>query len=170
MIITQENFIIKNYTMQEIKTNNLLNRRVGAMLVATGVLSRVMALQEYAVQKFEITPEQYLVLSIIMDSGGELYQRQISEITYKDRPNITRIINILESKGLVKRIEDVNKRKIYKIAMTEAGVAMRNKIQPTMYKLRAITTNGISDDDLRQTLMILEKMLLNMHDKVSLQI
>ena len=54
--------------------------------------------------------------------------------------------------------------------MTEAGVAMRNKIQPTMYKLRAITTNGISDDDLRQTLMILEKMLLNMHDKVSLQI
>ena len=75
--------------MQEIKTNNLLNRRVGAMLVATGVLSRVMALQEYAVQKFEITPEQYLVLSIIMDSGGELYQRQISEITYKDRPNIT---------------------------------------------------------------------------------
>lgn len=156
--------------MQEIKTNNLLNRRVGAMLVATGVLSRVMALQEYAVQKFEITPEQYLVLSIIMDSGWELYQRQISEITYKDRPNITRIINILESKGLVKRIEDVNKRKIYKIAMTEAGVAMRNKIQPTMYKLRAITTNGISDDDLRQTLMILEKMLLNMHDKVSLQI
>lgn len=156
--------------MQEIKTNNLLNRRVGAMLVATGVLSRVMALQEYAVQKFEITPEQYLVLSIIMDSGGELYQRQISEITYKDRPNITRIINILESKGLVKRIEDVNKRKIYKIAMTEAGVAMRNKIQPTMYKLRAITTNGISDDDLRRTLMILEKMLLNMHDKVSLQI
>lgn len=156
--------------MQEIKTNNLLNRRVGAMLVATGVLSRVMALQEYAVQKFEITPEQYLVLSIIMDSGGELYQRQISEITYKDRPNITRIINILESKGLVKRIEDVNKRKIYKIAMTEAGVAMRNKIQPTMYKLRAITTNGISDDDLRQTLMIMEKMLLNMHDKVSLQI
>ena len=69
MMITQENFIIKIYTMQETKTNNLLNKRVGAMLVATGVLSRVMALQEFAVQKFEITPEQYLVLSIIMDAG-----------------------------------------------------------------------------------------------------
>ncbi len=156
--------------MQETKTNNLLNKRVGAMLVATGVLSKVMALQEYAVQKFEITPEQYLVLSIIMDSGGALYQRQISEITYKDRPNITRIINILEEKGLVRRIVDVNKRKVYKITMTEAGVAMRNKIQPTMYKLRAITTNGISDDDLRQTLYILEQMLLNMRSKVTLQI
>ena len=170
MMITQENFIIKIYTMQETKTNNLLNKKVGAMLVATGVLSRVMALQEFAVQKFEITPEQYLILSIIMDAGGNLYQRQISEITYKDRPNVTRIINILENKGLVKRIEDVNKRKIYKIAITQQGIEMRKKIQPTMYKLRAITTDGISDDDLEKTLLLLEKMQLNMKDKVSMQI
>ena len=170
MIITQENFITKFYTMQETQTNNLLNKKVGAMLVATGVLSRVMALQEYAFQKFEITPEQYLVLSIIMDAGKDLYQRQISEITYKYRPNISRIINILEEKGLVKRIEDVNKRKIFKISITQKGIEMRKQIQPTMFKLRAITTNGISDEDLNKTLHILEKMLLNMKDKVTMQI
>ncbi len=150
--------------------NNLLNKKVGAMLVATGVLSRVMALQTYAQKGFEITPEQYLVLSIIMDSGGELYQRQISEITYKDRPNVTRIINILEEKGLVRRIEDVNKRKIYKVAVTDAGIAMRKKIKPTMLELRAITTEGIDDEDLQKTLKILEKMLKNMKDKAILQI
>ena len=150
--------------------NNLLNKKVGAMLVATGVLSRVMALQTYAQKGFEITPEQYLVLSIIMDSGGELYQRQISEITYKDRPNVTRIINILEEKGLVRRIEDVNKRKIYKVAVTDAGIAMREKIKPTMWELRAITTEGIDDEDLQKKLKILEKMLKNMKDKASLQI
>ncbi len=170
MIITQEDFKIKFLTMQETQTNNLLNKKVGAMLVATGILSRVMALQEYAVQKFEITPEQYLILSIIMDSGTELYQRQISEITYKDRPNVSRILNILEEKGLIKRIEDVNKRKIHKIAITEKGIALRKKIQPTMYKLRAITTEGISDEDLEKTLQILEKMQINMKDKVTLQI
>ncbi|MBS4759273.1 MAG: winged helix-turn-helix transcriptional regulator [Clostridium sp.] len=156
--------------MQETQTNNLLNKKVGAMLVATGILSRVMALREYALQQFEITPEQYLVLSIIMDSGTELYQRQISEITYKDRPNITRIINILENLGLVKRIEDVNKRKVYKIAITEKGIEMRKKIQPTMFKLRAITTQGISEEELEKTLQILEKMQINMADKVTLQI
>lgn len=150
--------------------NNLLNKKVGALLVATGVLSRVMASQTYAQKGFEITPEQYLVLSIIMDSGGELYQRQISEITYKDRPNVTRIINILEEKGLVRRIEDVNKRKIYKVAVTDAGIAMRKKIKPIMLELRAITTEGIDDEDLQKTLKILEKMLKNMKDKAILQI
>lgn len=168
-MITQQNIIIKNLTMQE-ETNNLLNKKVGAMLVATGILSRVMALQEYAARNFEITPEQYLILSIIMDSGVELYQRQISEITHKDRPNISRIINILEEHGLVKRIEDSNKRKIYKIAITEKGKELRLKIQPTMYKLRAITTAGISDEDLEKTLKVLEKMQTNMRDKVTLQI
>ena len=156
--------------MQETQANNLLNKKVGAMLVATGILSRVMALQEYAVKKYEITPEQYLVLSIIMDAGTELYQRQISEITYKDRPNVSRIINILENQGLVKRIEDVNKRKIFKIAITQKGIELRKKIQPTMYELRAVTTEGISNEDLEKTLKILEKMQLNMIDKVKLQI
>ncbi len=156
--------------MQEKQKNNLLNKRVGAMLVATGVMSRVMALQLYAEKGFEITPEQYLILSIIMDSGGELYQRQISEITHKDRPNVTRIINILESMGLVKRVEDVNKRKIYKVAVTQKGIELRKKIQPTMYELRAITTKGISDKDLEFTLRILEQMQENMKDHVKLHI
>lgn len=171
MMITQEDDNIKKYTMQETETgNNLLNKKVGAMLVATGVLSRVMALQTYALKGFEITPEQYLVLSIIMDSGGELYQRQISEITYKDRPNVTRIINILEEKGLVKRTEDSNKRKIYKVSVTQKGIDMRLKIRPTMFDLRAITTDGINEDDLQKTLEILEHMQNNMRDKVNLQI
>ncbi len=39
-----------------------------------------------------------------------------------------------------------------------------------MYELRAITTAGISNDDLEKTLKILEKMQLNMIDKVKLQI
>lgn len=156
--------------MPEKYKNNLLNKRVGAMLVATGFMSRMMALQTFAERGFEITPEQYLILSIIMDSGSELYQRQISEITFKDRPNVSRIINILETMELVKRIEDVNKRKIYKIAITQKGIEMRKQIQPTMFELRAITTKGISEKDLEFTLNILEQVQDNMKDKVTLHI
>lgn len=155
--------------MSEKQKNYLLNKRVGAMLVATGVLSRVMALQAFAEKKFEITPEQYLILSIIMDSG-ELYQRQISEITYKDRPNVSRIINILEDLKLVKRVDDVNKRKIFKLVATELGKEMRLKIQPTMLELRAITTKDIDNNDLETCLSVLEQMQENMKDKAILQI
>ncbi len=146
----------------------MLRTRLGAMLVSTGILSRMLALQIYSEKGFEITPEQYLVLSLIVDYGGELYQRQISEITFKDRSNVTRIINILESKGLVKRVKDTNKRMIYKIAVTAKGIETREKIKPTAMEIKALTTKGIADKDIEFTLEILEKMQLNMWDKVAL--
>ena len=156
--------------MPEKTRNNLLNKRVGAMLTTTGFMSRMMSSQFFAEKGYLITPEQYLILSIIMDAGGSLYQRQISEITYKDRPNVTRIINILENMGLVKRVEDVNKRKVFKVLVTEKGIEARKKIQPTMYDLRAITTKNISEEDLEFSLRILEQMQVNMLEHVKLHI
>lgn len=149
--------------------NNPLYKRVGATLSAAGVLSRLIALQTFAEKGFEITPEQYLTLGLLVDNG-ELYQRQISEITYKDRPNVSRIINILEEKGLVKRVDDSNGRKIFKIVVTEEGRKMREKILPTMWEIRNLTTKGISNEDLEKCLQTLGQMCENMKEKVIQQI
>ena len=149
--------------------NNPLRKRVGAMLVATGILSRGLTLQTFAENGFDITPEQYLILSLLYEHG-ELYQRQISELTYKDRPNVSRIINILENKGLVKRVNDSNGRQINKIIMTEKGKELREKIHPVSVEIRKIVTKDIAIEDLEKCLAILNQMLDNMKDKVILQI
>ena len=149
--------------------NNPLRKRVGAMLVATGVLSRGLTLQTFAENGFDITPEQYLILSLLYEHG-ELYQRQISELTYKDRPNVSRIINILENKGLVRRVNDSNGRQINKIIMTEKGKELREKIHPVSVEIRKIVTKDIAIEDLEKCLAILNQMLDNMKDKVILQI
>ncbi len=149
--------------------NNPLRKRVGAMLVATGVLSRGLSLQTFTEKGFDITPEQYLILSLLVENG-ELYQRQISELTYKDRPNVSRIINILEEKDLVKRIPDSNGRQIYKIIVTDKGRKLREKIHPVTVEIRKIVTEGIAKEDLEKCLGILGQMLENMKDKVNLQI
>lgn len=149
--------------------NNPLRKRVGAMLVATGILSRGLSLQTFAEKGFDITPEQYLILSLLVENG-ELYQRQISELTYKDRPNVSRIINILEEKELVKRVQDSNGRQIYKIIVTEKGKKLREKIHPVSVEIRNIVTHGIAKEDLEKFLEILGQMLENIKDKVILQI
>lgn len=149
--------------------NNPLRKRVGAMLVATGILSRGLALQTLSEKGFDITSEQYLILSLLVEQG-ELYQRQISELTYKDRSNVSRIINILEEKEFVKRINDSNGRKIFKIVVTEKGKQLREKIHPVMVDIRKVMTKGISKEELENCLQTLEKMLENMKDKVKLQI
>ncbi len=148
---------------------NFLNKKVLFTLMTTGLLSKVATLQMYAKNKFAITPEQYLILSILAESG-ELYQRQICEITYKDRPNMTRLLNILEKDGLVKRISEANGRKINKIRLTEKGAKMHAKIKPYMLELRDDAVKDIKKEELETCFAIMNKMMANLEKKTKLHI
>ncbi len=148
---------------------NYLNKRIGTMLFTTGTLARGLSSQTFSEKKFPLTPEQYLILSLL-DEHKELYQRQLSEITLKDRANISRIINILEEKKLVKRINDSNGRKIFKVIVTEEGKKLLEKIAPTAKELRSIITKGIKTEDLEFFLEIMNKIYNNIWEKVNLQI
>ena len=97
-------------------------------------------------------------------------QRQLAEITFKDRANMARIIEIMHQKGLVEKIPDSNGRKIFKLVVTEKGKAARDMVFPTDIDLRKIITADIPEEDLAVTFSTLEKMNFNVRDKVKLQI
>lgn len=146
-----------------------LNKKVLFTIMTTGMLSKITTLQMFAQHKFPITPEQYIILAILVESG-ELYQRQICEIAYKDRPNMTRIINILEKQGYVKRIPDVNKRKVFKIILTASGEQLHAHIKPYFLKLRDEALENIKTEELEACLKVLGQILDNFEKKAKLQI
>lgn len=148
---------------------DLLKSRIGMKLVRVGKMTRALATQRFKKEKFEITPEQYTVLTAIIDHDG-LYQRQISALTLKDRPNITRIVNILEKMELVKRTSDVNKRKIFKINITEKGKIAHKQVQPTVLDLWQHSVKGVCDNDLETCLKVLNKIKTNLEEELNLQI
>lgn len=134
-----------------------------------GKMTRAIAIQRFTKENFPLTPEQYTVLTAILDHDG-LYQRQISAITLKDRPNITRIINILEKMGFVTRTSDVNKRKIIKINITEKGKEAYNQALPTVLELWQESVEGVSDEELQSCLKVLNKIKVNLEEKLNIQI
>ena len=138
-------------------------------LVRVGKMVRAIAIQKFVKANYEITPEQFTVLAAILDHDG-LYQRQIGALTLKDRPNITRIINILEAKGLVTRTPDVNKRKIFKINITEKGKAEYENALPTVLEHWQNSVNGVSDEELKSCLKVLNKIKENLEEKLHTQI
>ena len=148
---------------------DLLKSRIGMKLVRVGKMTRALATQKFKSEKLEITPEQFTVLTAIIDHDG-LYQRQISALTLKDRPNITRIVNILEKMELVTRTSDVNKRKIYKINITPKGKAIHEKILPSVLELWQGSVYGVSDEELQNCLTVLNKIKANLEEKLNLQI
>ena len=151
------------------KQLDLLKSRIGMKLVRIGKMTRAIAVQRFSAKNFEITPEQLMVLSALIDHDG-LYQRQIGMITLKDRPNITRIINILEKMNFVTRKPDVNKRKIYKVFVTDEGKNVVKKVMPTALELWENIVDGVDEDELEITLKVMNKFRENLMKDMNIQI
>ncbi|MDO5436762.1 MAG: MarR family transcriptional regulator [bacterium] len=147
---------------------NILNTKVLYALWTVGQTSKLAQLQMFRKNNFEITPEQYIILAVLVENG-ELYQRQIGEICYKDRPNVTRLLNILEEKELIKRVSDVNKRQIFKIQITDKGRQIHSKIRPHMINLHNKGVLGIQKEELEDCLKVLVKMVENLEPMAKMQ-
>ncbi len=148
---------------------SILKQKINTRLYTTAIIIRSLSNKIFSENNFEISPEQYSILSLIIDNE-ELYQRQLSEITLKDRANISRIIKILERKKLIIKIPDSNGRQIFKLKSTEYGIDLYNKILPVAQNIRQIITEGISNQEMEMCLNTLDKIFFNVKDKVSLQI
>lgn len=151
------------------KSISIFKRRIGTSIYNTGVVSRALSSQSFSEKGFEITPEQFLILDILVECG-ELHQRRLCEITLKDRANIARIVNILKEKGFLKKIEAVNGRKIFKLIVTPEGKKIRDEILPTVLELRSILSTGVSQKEMEITLNTLKKIYENARSRVKLQI
>ena len=147
-----------------------LKGRIGSLIYITGTLVRGLSSQTFTEKNFELTPDQYVILNLLLENEEIMCQRQLAEITFKDRANISRIIDILHQKGFIEKIPDSNGRKIYKLIVTQKGKDARDKILSTDIELRNIITNNISEEELAVTFNTLEKMNFNVRDKVKLQI
>lgn len=147
---------------------NLLESKIGPKLSTVGKKSKILALQRFAMHHYPITPEQFSILAALMENDG-MYQSQIAASTMKDRPNITRLTNILENMNFVKRKADVNKRKVFKIFITEEGKRTYNLILPTILEIWKDTIDNINDDELEITLNVLQKIRINLDNNINIK-
>lgn len=147
-----------------------LKQRIGSLIYITGTLIRGFSTQTFTEKNFGLTPDQYVILSLLIENEEIIYQRQLAEIMFKDRANISRIIDIMQKNGLIEKVPDSHGRKIFKLVVTEKGRKLKDKVFPTDIDLRNDITKGITEDELAVTFNTLEKMNLNIRDKVKLQI
>ncbi len=132
----------------------------GHTLVETGRMIKMYNLKIFALKKFDITPEQFVILSIL-DDNSNLHQMQLCKLLYKDRSNMARLIGVLEKKGLVKKVPGVDKRLVNKIQITPEGKKLKDIIVPIIKKSRKKLLNNISDEELILCIKVFSKIQEN---------
>ncbi len=114
-----------------------------------------------------ITREQLGIL-LLLTLGDGLYQTQIANILGKDRPNITRMIDVLETNGFIRREKDENNRRILKVYLTEKGKERANVAKPLKDRMNAAQYKGMTDDEIITLVTLLRRVRKNIEEEYDL--
>lgn len=109
----------------------------------------------------DISLDQWMVLGPIwqLESAS---QKELGEMCLKDKTNITRIIDALEQKNLVVRVEDQIDHRIKRVVLTNAGKQLFFDVLPIMEKTREEVRKDISNKDIETFKVVLSKILENL--------
>ena len=105
----------------------------------------------------DLRPREFAVLNRLHERG-ELTQIQLAELTYKDKPAITRMLDRLIARGLVRKVASAADRRAMVVSLTPEGEALRNAIAPLIVGFLESACAGISDADLAVTVATLKRI------------
>jgi DNA-binding MarR family transcriptional regulator len=108
----------------------------------------------------DITPYQWTILYRLWEREGET-QAEIAETTIKDKPTITRMLDLLEKKQLVYRERDKNDRRVYKIYLTDSGKELKSVLPEIVKEHLRKAGRGIPPEDLEKVKEVLTKIRQN---------
>ena len=127
---------------------------LGAMSTADSLLRGLEELLKPA----GLTPSQYNVLRILRGAGAEgLACREISARMLTRDPDMTRLLDRLEARGLVARARGVNDRRVVLTQITAAGRKVLERLDAPVCELHKRQLQHMSDADLRRLAALLEQ-------------
>ena len=113
----------------------------------TARLLRVLFLRLMRDEAADLTPEMWTVLTRLVARDGQ-YQSELAEATYRDRPNISRILSGMEQRGLVVRRADPEDRRKTRIHITSRGRGLVASAAPMAARTRDRLYEGLERHEL----------------------
>lgn len=124
----------------------------------------VKSYRQYAQQQLkkhglDITVDQWLVLKSLHDHP-DITQIELSELVFKDKASITRIVEILVKSGYIKKGQHSTDKRQHHLTITAKGNKLIQKVIPVVLEYRKNAMQGL----LKEELVIAEKVLLSITD------
>jgi len=112
----------------------------------------------HALADYGLTPEQWSVLSILLNEEVPLCQNDIVRASLKDKPSVSRIIQRLEREGWIIKTSDTDDARMAKISVTKKGKDLRDEIPRKLTKHFKQFLKDFSDDEMDLLLKLLKKL------------
>lgn len=107
--------------------------------------------------QYELTASQMSVLRQLDETNGTRLTT-LSERVMRSKSAITRIIDILEEKRLVSRVNDPSDRRAQRVVLTAAGARYRQEVNRKHIDSLAGRFNTLEDAEQQQLIQLLDKL------------
>jgi len=109
---------------------------------------------------FDLTVDQWVVIDHLFRNPG-ISQNTLADMTTKDAPTVTRIIDLLAQKGLAERRLTDNDRRKFLVYLTEAGEAKYHEVLPIVSAMRRKGWGDLSEGDYQHFIRIMDSIYQN---------
>jgi len=131
------------------------NNRIKALLNIVYTANWITSHQNEFFKSFGISPQQYNILRILKGAGEPLNVQIIKERMIERAPNATRLMDKLCAKKYIERCPSEYDRRVVKIAITEEGKTLLEKIPENFNK---DLLKNLTEDEAEQLSNFLDKM------------
>ena len=110
-----------------------------------------------------ITSEQWTILLFLWEKDG-VTQQELCNATFRDKPSMTRLIDVMERQHLVVRISDKNDRRINLIYLTKDGRALEEVALPIANQTLMAALRGVKLEEVKFGQELLRKIFYNIKE------
>lgn len=110
----------------------------------------------------ELSAEESALLMVLVESGQPLRRGEFAEIMLRDKTTITRQLDRLEAKGLVRRKPDPGDGRAVLIHPTAKGTRQITRILPAAQALRDCLKQGLTAEEWAIGMKVMRQMMDNL--------
>jgi DNA-binding MarR family transcriptional regulator len=126
-------------------------------------LARTAAVLDHAIgealKPYDITPTQYNVLRILRGAGDAgLCRNEVSERMVARVPDATRLLDRMETAGLIQRCRDEQDRRFVTTRISEEGRKLVDQLDKPMEELHRHHFGQLNREELRNLIAYLEEV------------
>lgn len=139
-----------------------LHNSVGFYINYLSNVMRNSLTRAFQEQGYDITHAQWLILMMLWLKDGRR-QNELTQIIYKEKTTITRVIDTLEKKNLLVRVPDQTDKRNKFVYLTKGGKELRNHLTPIVIELNKQASAGLSEIELETLKNVLNKIYSNLN-------
>lgn len=109
---------------------------------------------------YNLSAPEWKLLGMLAENGG-VKLAKLAELLGVEAPLVTSLVDSLEKKNLVRRKNDPQDKRAKIIEATKKALIMLEDIEPKILAKAGILFDGVSQDDLRTYLRVLDTIVKN---------